>query len=416
MPMNPEGVGSQLADGVDAIETYIEADGRLADDYRTALLNEHERADATAIREALSDISYPGALPTREFDTVDDLVREFPPAREWASHEAAGRWAERVLEGIATIATDGSELEPTDELNVPVALVQSAHYVNYHTEDRDYERAVDPQVLFPEDVVIEAGASNSSYIDTAEVGHARYTHEADTVVSIIEQFADTDPPPIVLYDGPLVVSFVNALAPDTRDRYVDAMGRVLAASRCHEVPVVGYISDTNASDVGTFVQSIQPSQFKDAPLAKDRAIFAPLMDTWGARTAVFKSRRDSSVDALETTYANDQYAFGDRMYFTYFDLGDGSALDRVEFPQWVFEADAPAGQPVDHLYEYVIDAVRAEAAVGRGYPEILQHADADAVLTPQDRERFIRMVQQLGEEEGLNIRWTTKDRSKRQRR
>lgn len=414
--MNPEGVGNRLAGGVDAIESYIEAGESLADEYRTALQREHERADETTIREALSQVSYPGALPTREFDSHDELVVTFPPATEWESHEAAGRWAERVLEGIATIATDGSELEPTDELNVPVALVQSAHYVNYHTDDRDYERAVDPKVLFPDQIVIEAGAGDYAYVDEDQVSHARYEHEAETVVSLIERFADTDPPPIVLYDGPLIVSFVNALGPETRSRYVEAMGRVLAASRHHEVPVVGYISDTNASDVSKFVQSIQPSQFENAPLAKDRAVFAPMMDTWGDRTVVFKSRRDSSVDLLEAPYFGKEYAFGDRMYFTYVDLGDGTALDRIEFPQWVFEADAPSGRPVDHMYEYVIDAVRAEAAVGRGYPEILQHADADAVLTPQDRDRFLRMIQQLGEEEGLNIRWNAKDRSKRQRR
>ncbi len=60
------------------------------------------------------------------------------------------------------------------------------------------------------------------------------------------------------------------------------------------------------------------------------------------------------------------------------------------------------------MYEYTVDIVRAEAGIGRGYPEILQQADSDAVLDTQDRQQFQRVVQRWAESNDIPLDWNAK--------
>jgi hypothetical protein len=54
--------------------------------------------------------------------------------------------------------------------------------------------------------------------------------------------------------------------------------------------------------------------------------------------------------------------------------------------------------------------------VGNGYPYAVETADAVAVITMQDRERFYRVFQAFVEREGLPLRFSRKMVSKRGRR
>jgi hypothetical protein len=76
--------------------------------------------------------------------------------------------------------------------------------------------------------------------------------------------------------------------------------------------------------------------------------------------------------------------------------------------------DGPDGY--DSMYEYTVDIVRAQAGIGRGYPEILQQADSDAVLDHQDRQQFHRVVQQWADENDVPLEWNAKALSKELRR
>jgi hypothetical protein len=63
-----------------------------------------------------------------------------------------------------------------------------------------------------------------------------------------------------------------------------------------------------------------------------------------------------------------------------------------------------------------MDVVRAECVVGNGYPYEIETADAVAVITMQNRERFCRVFQESAEKEGLPLRFSWKAVSKTQRR
>jgi hypothetical protein len=88
-------------------------------------------------------------------------------------------------------------------------------------------------------------------------------------------------------------------------------------------------------------------------------------------------------------------------------IGSGPQLDRLDLPEWVLKED---------LVDHVMSVIRSECGVGRGYPEILQAADADAVISRQDREEFLRMYQDFSDENDIELRWNNKALSKKRRR
>jgi hypothetical protein len=63
-----------------------------------------------------------------------------------------------------------------------------------------------------------------------------------------------------------------------------------------------------------------------------------------------------------------------------------------------------------------MDIVRAETVVGNGYPYPLETADAVAVLTMEDRERFYELFRQFAQRHDLPLRVSRKLLSKQQRR
>jgi hypothetical protein len=220
-------------------------------------------------------------------------------------------------------------------------------------------------------------------------------------------------PPIVLYDGPLVLSFTTPLSGDSRRRYIETMSQVVAASHELQVPLVGYVAGTDASDLVRMVRLLHPS-FDDDRTVPDARVLSGLMGTWGDRTVPFVCRRDSSVEDLTRMDGAGAYNFSGEVLFSYLNVPPGSGLDRIEFPDWLVREDGPG--KYETMYDYAIEMVRAEAAVGRGYPELLQQADSDAVLDQQDRQRFHRLLQNWAEEHDIPLEWDAKALSKERRR
>jgi hypothetical protein len=68
------------------------------------------------------------------------------------------------------------------------------------------------------------------------------------------------------------------------------------------------------------------------------------------------------------------------------------------------------------LLDEIMDAVRAECVVGNGYPYALETADAAAVITSHDRERFLHAMQEFAEDGGFAFRVSRKAVSKIHRR
>jgi len=140
---------------------------------------------------------------------------------------------------------------------------------------------------------------------------------------------------------------------------------------------------------------------------RDYRFLKGMMNNWGDRTVLFKSRRDNTLYELKASFKGKRHDFSSNLLFTYLNTGLGSQLDRIEMPEWVLE---------EGLAERVVSVVRAECGIGRGYPEILQSVDADAVISHRDRERFLRICQNFAEENDIDLEWNNKSLSKRLRR
>ena len=133
----------------------------------------------------------------------------------------------------------------------------------------------------------------------------------------------------------------------------------------------------------------------------DAAVAARYLPNWGDRTPFFICDRDDQL-------SRDNFVdFYNDVIFCYMRLASDRSPARIELPRWTLDAG---------VAEAVINIIRAECIVGTGYPYALETADALAVLTQQDRQRFYAMLQQFVEQDGMQLTMARKARSKRTRR
>jgi hypothetical protein len=409
---------AELDEHAASIRGYLDDDDDLIERYREAFRALPE-ATNDEIRDALSHPSYPGALPTKMLDEADSIIHDHPESASWESHEVVNNWAREVLLGVPMLAVDGSEIPPTTQFNVPVAYIQAAWCVNHHSPDGHLERGRSEQLLSPEE--ISRKSDDGDYrVDSSLAGHHRYEHEGELLIDRMEHLnekrdaGDLDRPPVVLYDGPLVVAFVTSLDETTRQRYIDTMSDIIVASQHLKIPLVGYVAGTDTRDLAKMVQNLPDNELDNDPVIPDARVLSGLTSQWGDRTTPFVCRRNWSVDTLSGTYGGDSYDFSEDLLFSYMQVPPGTGLDRVEFPGWLTREEGPEGY--ETMSEYAIEMVRAEAAVGRGYPELLQQADSDAVLDQHDRKQFHRLLQNWAEENDISLEWDAKALSKELRR
>ncbi len=402
MPLYDGEVARRLEDQAGDFEVPEERKESVRE-YRDAMDDVSSNYSKEEVEDALSEDEFPGALPTDEFDEVSGLSVDFD--QSWSSHEEVNVWAVDVLENRVVVAADGSQIEPIDEFDQPVGLAQAVWLVNRHKRGRDYTRDVDMEVLTPEDLLYKDPNTGYVQVDEQEVSISRFELEMKVLCERIEEYADAERPPVVMYDGSLEISFIQTFDQKTQERYAEAMSRLLAASRHHEVPVVGFTSGSKGRDLAVMLEHLDAV---DAPQkVRDFRVLLQELGSWGDRSVLFRTQRGSTMNRLSTSYHGSEYDFSDRLLFTYLNTGSGQSLDRVGIPKWVQE---------EGIVEDVLSTVRAQAAVGRGFPEILSAADADAVLSNKDRDRFLEIVQNFSEANDVDIRWVDKALNKRRRR
>src|SRR5947209_5012051 len=76
---------------------------------------------ATEVRERLAGHEWPGARPAEDPSTRGAIVRF---SERWDTARDAREWALERLQGVPTVAVDGSQIAASKEFAVPVSLVQ----------------------------------------------------------------------------------------------------------------------------------------------------------------------------------------------------------------------------------------------------------------------------------------------------
>ncbi|GCE19229.1 DNA double-strand break repair nuclease NurA [Dictyobacter kobayashii] len=391
--------------------------------YQHALEHLYERYPSSSQLENMlppDEIGMPsaGARPTMEFDRwLVNAVNQsyhgpvFPFGRDFGSHEQARLWAE-CIEGITTIAVDGSQLMPWRDASIPVGLVQVGFFVNPHARGRNYTKDVRMEVLAPEELMEETNKETEdpdSYpYSEMQVTQRRYLLEVETLCDLMRQQAASrraeDPiySPVVFFDGSLVVSFALTMPNPYRQRYIDAALSLLRTSEELRVPLIGYIDTSYARDMITMLRRLDAALprpvLRDTKKIHDALLWRGHL-RWGDRTPAMLCARN---DVLES-YG----PYHDSVAFCYLQTTAVRPPTRLEFPRWMLD---------DGVLEPVLDAVRAEIIAGNGYPYAIETADAVSVITMQDRTEFYGQFQTFMERQGVNFTYSTKSLSKNRRR
>jgi hypothetical protein len=306
------------------------------------------------------------------------------------------------LDGITTIAVDGSEIKPTKDYSLPIAAVQVAWFENPHRSDGRYIKDVAFEVVHPDDL-IRANADGFGIADQL-LALRRFQLEVEHLVARMERLAAggvAHPPPVAFFDGSLVVSFAAQMLETIGGDYIREIRRLIETSERTGIPVVGYVDTSMAKDLATLLavlNNLPPSQ-----RIADSRVVDPFL-RWGDRTRLLVCARD---DVLGRYRFDDGSDYSREICFTYLKTTRLAAPARLDLPRWILRAG---------LLEHVLDVVRAEVVVGNGYPYCIETADACAVLGSLDREHFYRIVQDFVADQGLEVRAVPKVVSKQRRR
>jgi len=391
--LSRERVIRALADQRDAFEHYEQRAGQERERYEAALAW-FAAQSREEIERLLEGCPRPGARPTAERVAGRAPVLPFSP--RWANHEEARAWALGVLQGVTTVAVDGSQISPSFDYSVPVGAAQVGWFVNPHDGAGRYIKDIAYEIV-PPDLLTEAGEEEAGFPDL-EVNLRRFEMECATLCEWMARLAAGAARAVCLLDGSLTVSFAGQLRPSLRARYVQAILGVIETSQRTRVPVVGYVDGSRAKDFVTLLARLHDY---DPPRLNDAQLLRPRM-AWGQRTEAFICARDDALARDDP--AQDYYS---RVHFVYLKTTAANPPARLDVPAWVLEA----GQ-----LEWVMDVARAECIVGVGYPYAAETADAVAVITAQDREQFYHVFQKFLADLGQDLRYARKAYSKRVRR
>lgn len=351
---------------------------------------------------AEANAEWPGALPTQELEVAEGL--QIPFGLQWQNHEEARAWALATLRGRPVIAVDGSQIAPTKDLSLPVGVVQVGWFINEHGNEHGAEAAYTKdlsfEVISPRDL-FDKDEGGDGHFPNWYVNQLRFVAECAKLCELMRACAarDDECKPLCFFDGSFVISFAGEIPPERSEPYTTAVRAMLDCSAETRVPLVGFVDGSFSHDLAEMV-ALATGQTGRVYLS-DAALVDRVLDDWGDRVPLFACAR---LDSLSRKGRADFYR---DVAFTYVKLTRNRPPARVEMPRWILD---------EGRAEDVLDLVRAECVVGAGYPYAIETADAVAVLSRQDRERFFGLFQQFAEQEHLQLSLARKALSKQTRR
>jgi NurA domain len=388
--LNPSKILSLLKTKRDDFEAFDKTALVALQRYRKALWDASQNRAETLL-EQLDEVnpSDRGAEPLEPWSDASNWVMPFGMA--WQSRDEGMAWMRDRLTDVSTFAVDGSQIFPSKDLSIPIALVQIGWFENWHHGDKPYEKNIDVDVMTPADLKV---SSSADPVDR-RVNMRRFEMETERLIQYMEDRAGMDNC-LAFFDGSLVATFAEAFDEETRHFYTKWIVYLLQASERYRVPLVGYIDTTYARDLTVMLQHLY--ELPDASSIHDAPLIGKGMK-WGDRTPLFRCRRSGILRHYP-------FPVSSQIAFTYLKTHDGFPV-RLELPLWVYESGR---------LETVLDWVRGEVIIGSGYPYAIETADQTAVLQAGDRQLFYRILQDWAADEDLNLRLSRKMVSKARRR
>ena len=343
-----------------------------------------------------------GALPTPEWDEAENFCLSF--GHKWTTHEDARAWALQILTGRPVAAVDGSQLPPDKDYSIPVGAVQIGWFINPHEVGVPYTKNVSFEVLGPAELVEDIDeAVDDRIIPNARINQQRFAQECEKLCRIMADYQDVPlrSRPLCFFDGSLIISFATQLRPERMHGYLNPVLDLIECSSKYQVPLVAFVDRSFSHDFVTLLDRVSGNDGGEKLRLSDAGLFDTLLPRWGDRSPLFYCDRE------DTFNRQNRPSFYNGVAFTYVRLTTDRVPARVEMPYWMVEAG---------LANDVINLVRAECVVGNGYPYAIETADALAVISHADRERFYTLFEQFAQKSGLALVQARKAASKGTRR
>jgi hypothetical protein len=146
MPLQLAQVWQVLAEKQADFYDADQASWQVLQTYRQAL-GIYSRQTAQQLDAALLEFVSTGARPLEALGHYLNWV--ISAQLQWANREQSLEWVQERLSQIATFAADGSQILPSKELSLPVALIQVGWFENPHLPGGSYVKDVRLDVLTP---------------------------------------------------------------------------------------------------------------------------------------------------------------------------------------------------------------------------------------------------------------------------
>ncbi|MHA1339614.1 MAG: DNA double-strand break repair nuclease NurA [Promethearchaeota archaeon] len=345
-----------------------------------------------------------GAIPTEEFK--HGLIVEFP--HTFNNHNEMLDWALENVKNNVTIASDGSQIFPLDELNIPIALIQVVLFANFHrTEPNSYQIERKIKLIPPQHLIYRDSLSKTTMVGKEPVDTLRFKLEMDVLSEMMDNLDNQSPRPdnvFFLFDGSLILSFIRFFADRHKEIHFKSLKKGIMHSKLYEYPLVGYVDSSAAKDVLLMLSKLDPIIDVKDPYISDSGFLEYYINStkkyqmkWGDRTCTFICDRNDPIYKQYPSKVDSKIAF-------FYMKISSTGLARIEFPEWCLKKLG--------MVEKIADILRIESIVGNGYPLTIDQCHHRTVIKGNDRLKFMRLFQKFGEKHNINVKLKNKSRAK----
>lgn len=281
----------------------------------------------------------------------------------------------------SVVGIDGSQIYPDRHEGISCGLIHAAAIaIEYNQQS----------VLQLESRTELVGTEES--VDAGTIDALRQDYELQLAVETVQQ-RKTD---FILFDGSLLYWHLEQYNEIMQEQFA---GRYLASMyKLYEqkIPVIGYVSLPNNTELMRLLTAYAQSI--------DHRVPEGLLD----RDLMLQELQPFTCSALYKTNASVArwYPKPLKPYFLY--MHTGTEIARIELPGWLLEDSAQ--------FERTLQRIIDQVMLGDGYPVVLAHAHAHAVINSTDRQYFYHLLYQHAAQRGTLMQRSRKLQHKYQLR
>ena len=289
-------------------------------------------------------------------------------------------------EPIILLAADGSQIIPDQHLAIQFGVI-NVGLMRMQSGSTPSE-SIESDLLFSEDIFTEQGFLVGEELIALRRDHKERSHLLQAALQESEAV-------LTITDGPLELFREGRETREYQNLLEDYLN-ILAEMAQHAVLTAGYV-DKPRSDllIRTLELTMLPEdrlseagRVRQLPGITDADVFARILQPQ-QRSAIFRLNSSSSR----------RFQGPLAIHFFYLNIGrEGKPqIARVEIPEWVLNKP----ENVNHIHHHLLDQCQIMGV--KAYPYILHRAHEIALVSYQERQHLLSMLQQTLLNQGLEV-------------